>query len=64
MSKSNEIASERPSPAEQRKSLELANNFVKYGIRFVPMPVLNDVDQQNLVKQAQERLDYLASNKD
>lgn len=63
MSKSNEIASERPSPAEQRKSLELANNFVKYGIRFVPMPVLNDLDQEKLVKQAQERLEYIERNK-
>lgn len=55
----NEIVLERPRPVEQRKSLELANNFVKCGIRFVPMPVLNDLDQEKLVNKRKKGLTIL-----
>ena len=49
----------KPSPTQQRKSLEMANQFVKFGIRFIPMPAFNDEDQEQLIKQAEERVQKL-----
>lgn len=49
---------ERADPAQQRKAIEMAHRFVRYGIKFVPMPVLDDLEQ--LVKQAKDRLEKIA----
>lgn len=54
---SNEYSNaERASPAQQRKALEIANLFVKAGIGFVPMPVANGAEFENLAQQTIERL--------
>ena len=41
----------RANPAQLRQSLEVANSLVKYGIRFVCMPVVDE---------AAERLERMA----
>ncbi|MBP5968704.1 DUF1382 family protein [Pseudomonas iridis] len=50
----------RANPAQLRQSLEVANTFVKYGIRFVCMPVVDEADGVNLSSQAAERLERMA----
>jgi hypothetical protein len=50
----------RANPAQLRKSLEVANSLVKYGIRFVCMPVVDEADCLNLASQATERLERMA----
>jgi len=47
----------RANPAQLRQSLEAANAMVKYGIRFVCMPVMDEADGVNLSSQAAERLE-------
>lgn len=42
---------ERAKPTQARKSLELANVFVKSGVRFVPMPCADDAEYDRLVDQ-------------
>ncbi|WP_426110978.1 DUF1382 family protein [Massilia sp. PWRC2] len=39
-----------------RKALELAHQFSKMGVNFVPMPVANDAEQRDLVAQALGKL--------
>lgn len=50
----------RANPARLRQSLEVANSLVKYGIRFVCMPVVDEADGVNLSSQAAERLERMA----
>ena len=50
----------RANPAQLRQSLEVANSLVKYGIRFVCMPVVDEADGMNLASQATERLERMA----
>lgn len=50
----------RANPAQLRQSLEVANSLVKYGIRFVCMPVVDEADGINLASQAAERLERMA----
>jgi hypothetical protein len=50
----------RANPAQLRQSLEAANAMVKYGIRFVCMPVVDEADGVNLSSQAAERLERMA----
>ena len=50
----------RANPAQLRQSLEMANTMVKYGIRFVCMPVVDEADLANLASQATERLERMA----
>ena len=50
----------RANPAQLRQSLEVANSLVKYGIRFVCMPVVDEADLANLASQAAERLERMA----
>ena len=47
---------ERASPVQLRKALELAHQFSKMGVNFVPMPVANDAEQRVLVAQALDKL--------
>lgn len=39
----------RASPVELRQSLEMANALASEGIRFVPVPVINDVEFNRIV---------------
>ncbi|WP_060613332.1 DUF1382 family protein [Pseudomonas brassicacearum] len=50
----------RANPAQLRQSLETAHSLVKYGIRFVCMPVVDEADGVNLSSQAAERLERMA----
>lgn len=50
----------RASPAQLRKSLEVADALAKAGIRFVCMPVVDEADHANLADQANERIERLA----
>lgn len=50
----------RANPAQLRQSLETANAMVKFGIRFVCMPVMDEADGVNLSSQAAERLGRMA----
>ncbi len=47
----------RASPVEIRKALEVANAYAKAGICFVPMPILNDKHNNELVHQADKVLE-------
>ena len=49
----------RASPIELRKSLEAGKCYAAAGIAFVPVPVMNDMDNNNLVIAADERLKTL-----
>jgi hypothetical protein len=55
---------ERANPAQQRKAIEMANKFVRHGIQFVPMPVLDSADLEQLVNQSQERIEQIAARLD
>jgi hypothetical protein len=46
----------RASPVDLRKAMEASQTFLKAGLRFVPMPVLNERDFNDLVKQCDSRL--------
>ncbi|MEA3250179.1 MAG: DUF1382 family protein [Pseudomonadota bacterium] len=51
----------KASPAEARRSLEAANAYVKAGIPFVPMPVLDDTQHKQAVVESVRRLEQLES---
>lgn len=46
----------RASPVDLRNALEIAENLVKAGIDFVPVPVLSDEDKAILARDVQMRL--------
>lgn len=50
----------RASPADLRKSLEVANTLAKHGIGFVCIPTLSDEDRDQLIGQGAERMEKLA----
>lgn len=47
----------RASPVELRKSLEMANALASAGIRFVPVPVINDTGFNRLVDESMKIID-------
>ncbi|WP_018609527.1 DUF1382 family protein [Uliginosibacterium gangwonense] len=49
----------RATPIEMRKALEAVEIMKRAGLRFVPMPVLNEQDHQALAAQVQERLNTI-----
>lgn len=49
----------RASPVDLRKAIEAAHTYVKAGLLFVPMPVLNEQDHAGLVAQADSRLETI-----
>lgn len=49
----------RASPVDLRKAIEAAQAFIKAGILFVPMPVLDEKDQAALQGQMLARLDKM-----
>ena len=54
----------RESPAEARKSKTIVDAFVKGGIAFIPMPVLNEDDRNYLVSEVDRRLEILEKEAD
>lgn len=49
----------RASPVDLRKAIAIANEFVKAGILFVPMPVLSEPDHVALVADMSKRLESI-----
>lgn len=47
----------RASPVELRQSLEMANALASAGIRFVPVPVMNEVVFNRLMDETRKILD-------
>jgi hypothetical protein len=45
-----------------RRALEAARTYAEHGILFVPMPVFNEADQADLVRQVDERLEKMAQD--
>ena len=50
----------RASPADLRRAGQVAQHYIKAGILFVPMPVLDRADHEALVAQSTERLEKMA----
>lgn len=49
----------RATPSEMRKCLEAVQTLKEYGIRFVPIPSLDDIDQKALKVEMDRRLELL-----
>lgn len=49
----------KASPVELRQSLEMANALASAGIRFVPVPVINDVGFNKLVDESRKIIDSM-----
>lgn len=49
----------RASPVDLRKAILMANEFVKAGIDFVPVPVLSNEDKTILVRDVEMRLNQI-----
>jgi hypothetical protein len=49
----------KATPVEMRKSLEAAMALRNAGIKFVPMPVLNDEDHAYLISELDRRLEII-----
>ena len=47
----------KASPVELRQSLEMANALASAGIRFVPVPVINDAEFNRLVEESMGIID-------
>ncbi|MHA7114660.1 DUF1382 family protein [Pseudomonas promysalinigenes] len=54
----------RATPVSMRRALEAARTYAEHGILFVPMPVFNEADQADLVRQVDERLERMAKELD
>ena len=50
---------ERATPAQSRRSLEIATELAKAGIAFVPVPVLDQDDRGKMLQLLSERLEQL-----
>ncbi|WP_182310685.1 DUF1382 family protein [Aeromonas media] len=50
----------RASPADLRKSLEMANCLAKEGILFIPMPVADNQEAEARLAEADARLNEMA----
>lgn len=49
----------RVTAPQARKQLEAAKVMTQQGIRFVPMPVINDSDYDDLVREMQLKIDAI-----
>lgn len=47
----------KASPVELRQSLEMANALASAGVRFVPVPVINDAGFNRLVEESRKIID-------
>ena len=52
----------RASSVDIRKAILVANEFVKAGIDFVPVPVLSDDDKPIMVREVQKRLSQIEND--
>lgn len=52
----------RASPVELRKAIEAAQAFVKAGILFVPIPVMDEQDHADLQFKLHARMDKMMSD--
>lgn len=50
---------EKCSPVDMRKCLEMARALAAAGIRFVPMPVSDDIEMAIKMKEAMDKLDCM-----
>ncbi len=50
----------RANPKDLRLAGQVAQHYIKAGILFVPMPVLDRADHATLVAQSTERLEKMA----
>ena len=50
----------RASPVDLRTSLEIANNLARIGIRFVPIPVAAEEENQALAAELSRKLEQMA----
>jgi len=50
---------ERANSVDLRKAIVAANEFVKAGLLFVPMPVLDPKDHKQLVNKSAKRLESI-----
>ena len=54
----------KASPVELRQSLEMANALASSGIRFVPVPVVNDAEFNRLVNESRKIIDAMLTEVD
>lgn len=54
----------RASPVDLRNALEIAENLVKAGIDFVPVPVLSHEDKAILVRDVKMRLSQIENERE
>jgi hypothetical protein len=54
-----DVVAEKASPVDMRRALQVADEFKKIGILFVPMPVLNKKDGDALCAESFKRMDIL-----
>lgn len=54
----------RASPADLRKALDVVDVYLKAGLLFVPMPVMDADDHRALIGQAESRLEQLAQQQE
>lgn len=50
----------RASPVAMRRALEAVRTYAEHGVLFVPMPVFNEADKADLIRQVDERLEKMA----
>lgn len=50
----------RATPVDLKKSLEIANNLARIGIRFVPIPVATEEEFQAMTAELSRRLEQMA----
>jgi len=55
----NSVTTERASSTDLGKALQVADEFCKAGILFVPIPVLNKKDGDELCTESFKRMDIL-----
>lgn len=54
----------RANPADLHKALNVVDAYLKAGLLFVPIPVLNAADHLALIDQADSRLEQLAQQEE
>lgn len=54
----------RASPADMRKSLDMAKALQEAGVLFIPMPVANAAEAAARFEEAQAKLEEMALNAD
>ena len=50
---------ERATPVQVRQSLEIAEQLKRAGVRFVPIPVFDDKDWEDLMQELNRRIERI-----